>query len=196
MKKLSTFLLLSITLLSLDCFSQIDEAILFFKDGDSIQGYAELKENRIKFRASLDSESDIWTYKMIEKIEFEGVYGVKTFEYIPLQKGMKPVLLELVVEGEVSLYKQTVNWWTGDMTSQEFPLRALQKETSRDYYFKRKNDAYPYRVHSEIFNAWKKRTIEFFKDCPELVKRVRSHEFDDAEFRDIVYYYNDYCAEF
>ncbi len=177
------------------CFSQSAEATMFFKDGDSIQGYAFIKNNKIKFRVSLDSKAEFWTSLMIEKVEFDTFFGVKTYEYINLNEFGEPVLFELVTKGEVSLYRQSSSYWILDSSFPENNFPNNHKVTTVTNYLIRQNEDYPSCLNCGLFNKWKKRTMDFLIDCPTLVKKIKKNEFREIHLQEIVEYYNDFCTD-
>jgi hypothetical protein len=196
-----SFLLTSLfILLSAICFSQSERATLFFNDGDSIQGYGYIDNNKIKFRVSLDSKGDFWGFDMVSKIEYETLFGKKTFEYIYLNDIDDPIIMELVTKGEVSLYRQTDSSWVLDSNfpNNEFSINDVpnnRKVTKVTHFLIRQNDAYPSCLNCGLINKWKKRTKDFLIDCPGLIEKIESNEFREIHLQDIVEYYNDFCAE-
>ncbi len=195
MNKLPAFLVVLFILLNVNCFSQSEEATIFFKDGDSIQGYGLIKKNKIKFRVSLDSKGDFWDFEMINKIDFETFFGIKTYEYIKLNGSSEPSLLELVTKGEVSLYRQTSSSWILDPGFPENNFPNNRKVTKVINFLIRKNEGYPSCLNCGFINKWRKRTMDFLIDCPVLVKKIKSYELGETDLQEIVEYYNDFCTE-
>jgi hypothetical protein len=186
--------------LSTICFSQSEKATLFFNDGDSIDGYGYIDKNKIKFRVSLDSKGDFWSFDMVSKVEYETLFGKKTFEYIYLNDTDDPVIMELITKGEVSLYRQTESSWVLDNSFPEsyisvnnFPNN--RKVTKVTHFLIRRNEVYPSCLNCGIINKWKKRTKDFLIDCPGLIKKIESDELREIHLQEIVQYYNDFCLE-
>lgn len=177
---------------SLFSFCQNQEATMFFSDGDSFEGYGAIKNNKIKFRLLLEDKAEKWDYELVSKIIFHGFNRTVTYEYVKLKEFTNPVLLELVTEGEVSLYRNEKNRWVGG--NNEFPGSA-QKITVITNYLKRNNTQFPICLNYGIFNPWKKRTINFLSDCPTLVKKIKTNVFREVHLQEIVEYYNDFCTE-
>jgi hypothetical protein len=193
-------LVLSFMFLSFYSFSQTQEATIFFNDGDSIDGFGMIKNNKVKFRASLDSEGDFWDFESISKIEFYGFEMYKTYEYVKLKPNINPILLELVTDGEVSLYREESSKWTGsnipeilDEYGRPGVPGSAQKVVKVKNYIKRKSDEVASCLNCGVFNNWRKRANDFFSDCEYLVKKIKTNEL--RYLRDIVEYYNDFCAE-
>lgn len=195
MTKLSNILFLLLALFCLNCFSQSENATLFFKDGDSLQGYAFINNNKIKFRVSLDSKGDFWSFEMVNKVEFETFFGIKTYEYVKINEFNDPLLLELVTKGEVSLYRETSSSWILDSNFPENNFPNNRKVTTATNFLIRKNDDYASCLNCGIINKWRKRTMDFLIDCPTLVEKIKSYEYGEADLQEIVEYYNDFCTE-
>jgi len=195
MNKLFISLIILTALLSSNCYSQSEKAILFFNDGDSIPGYAFIKNNKIKFRVSLESKADFWSFDMVKKVEFETLFRIITYEYVKLNESDDPLLIELVTKGEVSFYRQTSSSWILDSNFPGNNFPNNRKVTNVSNYLVRKNDDYPSCLNCGLFNKWKKRTMDFLIDCPVLVKKIKTNEFREIHLQEIVEYYNDYCTE-
>ena len=183
-------LVLSFIFSSLYSFSQTQEAAIFFTDGVSFEGYGMIEDNKVKFRASLESKSDYWDYENITRIEFYGFEMSKTFEYVKLDSNTKPVLLELLSSGEVSLYKEEKSKWVRNDIS---GIQAgAQKINIEKYYLKRKNDDFAESLNCGVFN-WKKCMSKNFSDCEYLIKKINLNELQDIP--SVVDFYNNYCGE-
>jgi len=193
-------LLILFIFLSFNCFSQTQEATIFFKDGDSIEGYGMIKKNKVKFRVSLESEGDYWDFESISKIEFYGFEMYKTYEYVKLKPNTDPILLELVTSGEVSLYREEQSRWTGSNIPEipdEYGRKGIpgsaRKIVEVKEYLKRNNDEFLTCMNCGVFNNWRKRSTEFLSDCEYLVQKIKTNEFQDIQ--SIVEFYNDFCFE-
>ena len=178
---------------------------MFFNDGEYFEGYGSIKNNKIKFRLSLDDEAEKWDYESISKIEFETFFEIKTYEYIRLNKESNPVLLQLISKGEVSLYREVKSQWRFGINSPNnnflnnnfrninFPNK--NKITTVTNFMIREGEEYPSCLNCGFFNKWKKRTIDFLIDCPELIKKIKSNEFGESDLQEIINYYNDFCSD-
>ena len=112
MKLFTLKLLFFLFLNNFFAFSQDQECILYFKDGTSLEGYGMLKivnildpKEKIKFRLTKEEKGDFWDFEDISKITFIGFEITKTFEYVKTSKLEYPKLLEILVDGEVKLYR-------------------------------------------------------------------------------------------
>jgi hypothetical protein len=173
-------------------FSQDQEATIFFKDGDSIQGFAMIKNEKIKFRISLDDKPDNWDDESVSKVEFYGFNILKTYVYMKPNKHEKPRLFELLVDGEVSLYLEGFSYFINQSPHAQGSTLSIDQE---HHYVKRKTDEFPTCINCYPLESWKKKILVFFKDCPNLIKKIKSNELREIHLVDIVYFYNDYCTD-
>lgn len=200
-------LLFFLFLVNFQTYSQTQEAIIYFKDGDSIEGLASIKNNKIKFKISADDKADTWDYENIKKVTFIGFDIIQTYEYIKLNSFADPKLLELIVEGDVNLYKEEkVQILTNPTITKKTAISnhgtnningyAYQTEQYRElFYVKRKKDQYPTYINSGILSNWKKTTINFFADCDFLVKKIKDNKYGFNQINEIVEFYNDICLD-
>lgn len=169
-------------------FTQNQEAKIFFKDGDSFEGFAMITGNdEIKFRLNLDDKPTKFNSKEIYRIEFYGFEDSVTFEYFKINNSL--VLLEIVAEGEVLLLSNTEESWIIN------PIKEKMNKTKISTLFlKRKSSDEIFSLNNP-FLRWKKKMSEYFSDCEELVRKIRTNEFNRSDIKEIVEYYNDYCTD-
>jgi hypothetical protein len=186
---------------TISCFSQTQEATIFFNDGESIDGFGNLKRNKIKFRISLDEKADLWDYEMISKIEFHGFEISRTFKYLRVKENTNPILIELISEGEVSLYQEKLTYWSSINTHTspsdygKTPSKIPIKTSKIKNYIMRNNDEFPTCLNCGIFSNWKKNIISYLSDCPTLIEKIKKNEFREIHLQEIIEYYNDFCTD-
>lgn len=208
-KGIISFLLL----LSVQTYSQTQEAIIYFKDGDSIEGFAALKFNKIKFKVALEDKADTWDAEFVKKITFMGFDMIRTFEYITISSIDKPKLVETITKGEVSLYKKLGSDYSlfdlisnphdelpsnnSNINSQfnsQFPGQySPTREVPEFYYLKKEKDKYPTCLNCGVLNAWRKNTSKYFADCDFIVKKLKGDKWLFEDIKEIVEFYNDIC---
>lgn len=215
MKQLYKIIIL--ILISLKSYSQTQEATIYFKDGDSIEGFASLKFNKIKFKVSQDDKSDSWDEEFVKKITFLDFGTTRTFEYVKLNSLDKPKLVEIITQGEATLYKKLGsdfsltdliynpyndrpdNSLSPELKTQLGPQAQQQlsnsnvSETSTFYYIKKPKDKYPTCLNCGIVNGWRKNTSNFFADCDFIVKKLKGDKWVFEDIKEIVEFYNDIC---
>lgn len=66
-------------------FSQVQRADLIFKDGDVIEGFGMItRNNKIKFRISLEDKADVFEGIIVKEIMFYGFEQTKIFEFVKI----------------------------------------------------------------------------------------------------------------
>jgi hypothetical protein len=104
-KSFLTILLINFTFL---VFSQEREATIIFNDSTSIKGFGEIKNENIYFRVSQEDEITKWSFDMAKGLTFSGYGFSEKYEYVKPDKYSTPILLEVIEEGNVNLYKKIV----------------------------------------------------------------------------------------
>ena len=206
MKLFSIKLLLFLLLNSFFAFSQDQECIIYFKDGTSLEGYGMLKivnildpKEKIKFRLTKEEKGDFWDFEDISKITFIGFEMTQTFEYIKTSKYEYPKLLEILVDGEVKLYRSpesiTYRFYfdNNDIGKNNFPKTS---ETSvQNNYLKRDNEEIATCIDCYPLKSWAKQVSEYLADCETLVYDLKKHKYTFDELEDAIIFYNDFCTE-
>lgn len=64
------------------------------------------------------------------------------------------------------------------------------------FYVCRQSDAEAFRITSfgNISKNFKKTASEYFKDCPELVKKIEDKTFKKDDIEEVVRFYNAHCT--
>ncbi|UWY28309.1 hypothetical protein N4T20_21630 [Flavobacterium sp. TR2] len=191
--------------ISLKIYSQKQEAIIYFKDGDSIEGFAYLKFNKIKFKVAQEDKPDTWDEEFVKRIKFVDFGFSRTFEYVKLNSLDKPKLVEIITKGEATLYKklgsdfslldQIYNPYDDRPATYSPQTDSFQQpiESSIFYYIKKQKDKYPTCLNCGVVNAWKKNTSKVFADCDFIVKKLKDNKWVFEDIKEIVEFYNDIC---
>jgi len=207
MKKLYKIIFF-LLIICLNTYSQTQEAIIYFKDGDSIEGFASLKFNKIKFKVAQEDKPDIWDDEFVKKIAFLDFGAARTFEYVKLNSLDKPKLIEIITKGEATLYKklgsdynlldQIYNPHDGypKITGTNLNpagINSAPQQVAEYYYLKKPRDKYPTCLNCGVINAWRKNTSKFFADCDFIVKKLKGDKWVFEDIEEIVEFYNDIC---
>lgn len=196
------------------CFGQIkgekklQECELLLKDSTTFRGFCRIgKADKIHFTMERDSTPDVWDSKDIKGVRFFRSQYDQVLEYFNLRKNSLPRLLEIKIYGDVILYARTkfqmvpdktITTYNGDTksTPQQRVVSYKKKEIVYAYYLKRaaSKDLFPIRSSWSNRN-WKKKMIEFFKDCPLLVEDLEADNYDKKSIVQLVEDYNLYCTE-
>ncbi|RYJ40611.1 hypothetical protein NU08_0048 [Flavobacterium anhuiense] len=191
--------------ISLKIYSQTEEAIIYFKDGDSIEGFASLNFNKIKFKVAPEDKPDTWNEEFVKKITFLNFNARRTFEYVKLNSLDKPKLVEIIIKGEATLYKkfgsdfslldQIYNPHDERPATYNPQTNSFSQptESSEFYYVKKQKDKYPTCLNCGIVNSWRKNTSKVFADCDFIVKKLKSDKWIFEDIKEIVEFYNDVC---
>ena len=206
MKLFTLKLLFFLFLNNFFAFSQDQECILYFKDGTSLEGYGMLKivnildpKEKIKFRLTKEEKGDFWDFEDISKITFIGFEMTKTFEYVKTSKLEYPKLLEILVDGEVKLYRSPESithrfyFDNNDIGKNNFPKTS---ETSvQNNYLKRDNEEIATCIDCSVFKNWAKNVSNYLSDCTTLVDDLKNYKYTFAKLEDAIIFYNDFCSE-
>nr|WP_321245917.1 hypothetical protein [uncultured Psychroserpens sp.] len=192
MKKLITIIILTFITKS---YSQTQDATIHFNDGTSVFGYGEIKDDwKIKFRTSQDIDADIWTDKMVYGITFHGFEEDVEYRYMYKKEDQRyPLLLEVLTEGEVTLYADTFSSkiFIPFVSGNVFSLSTIQIPTTTKLYVNRRSDF----IISSLNGGFKRKIRAYFADCPMLLEKVNNNEFGRPQIIELVNYYNDFCTD-
>jgi len=195
-------------------------AIMIFNGGSAFEGYADInQENKIEFRLELTDNIEIFDGFDIKRIEFnEEPFSIYEYHYI----NNKYILLEVISEGEIKALRRDIFSYSTKKTSKqltkEYKRRTasgssfynISSDGSYSSYYSSSDDSgfvvgslkkikYYLKKDSEpivnIKNNLKKESKYYFKDCPGLLKKIKSKEFIYTDLKLIVDYYNDFCTE-
>lgn len=197
--------------------TKFEKAIIHFNDGTSIEGIGRLKtiftsqEDVIIFKIEEKDKDETWTVKDALGITIISDEGVTDYEYLKVTKSSFAELYEVVTEGNVKLYKKSKTFRSSGTTStttyRSVPIGntgrmasipstttqpgiATEKESST-YYVKRENETYPTKIRDNYIKSF----AEYMKDCDVMVEKIRNHEYNLNELKDLVDYYNANCGE-
>lgn len=194
-----SLLILLLTCFSIDGFSQ-SNATVTLKNGETISGsvnypvYANEKKLKIKAdKKRTVNRSDIKEVQWNEGTESTTFKLIKGYKNAKNKKAVDGILAEKVLElDNISLYKAfMIN------TMQSGPGGAY-KFTSIDvfWYCKRPNEDVA-TVVSWVFNSqvnknniFRKNAAEYFKDYPELAKKIDDRQLKHDDIIEVVTQYN------
>lgn len=206
MKLFTLKLLFFLFLNNFFAFSQDQECIIYFKDGTSLEGYGMLKivnildpKEKIKFRLTKEEKGDFWDFEDISKITFIGFEMTQTFEYIKTSKYEYPKLLEILVDGEVKLYRNpetiTYRLYFENYSVDKNNFPNTPKANVQFNYLKRDNEEIATCIDCYPLKSWAKQVSEYLADCETLVYDLKKHKYTFAELEDAIIFYNDFCTE-
>ena len=68
-----------------------------------LEGIGEIKNEKIYFRVDANSEKSEWDWDMARGLIFTGYGFSEKYEYFKPDRHSKPILMELIEEGNVNL---------------------------------------------------------------------------------------------
>jgi len=186
-------------------FAQGFDAVLIFKDGAEIEGYAYLDGDRIAFRLTPDDKFEFWDHEMVQAVEIKENYlsRVQRYDYVvPDADFSKPHLMTTLAAGKVTLFRWTHklpslitqnpdNLKNGKMGVT--PPTQYDDGNRETFFLKRDTEDKAVKVPPLLF--FKKRMVDFFKDCPDLQVKFRDGTYKYSNLEEAVDFYNDYCAD-
>lgn len=205
MKKSHILLFLLALFLGSTMHAQRTKAILYFKDGTQITGLGKLKgANKVKFRKTRKDKAKKYDFKNLEKVKIYEADDINTYVYLKVKDKNHYRVLEEVVVGEVMLYKIVSHGQHAGVGMGGFGGAgggmAIGMGTSfsiKSYYVKQKNEQEVTHLGStDLFSkSFKKAAGSYFKDCPDLVKKIQNRESKKRDIREVVEYYNTECKK-
>ena len=183
--------------------SQMREAKIFFNDSTSVEGFGEIKKNKIYFKVEKKDEPSEWSFDITKGITFSSYGYSEKYEYVKISKNKKPLLLQIIEEGDVTLYldilienqlfrnfNSTTNPISQQMQNNSYQTFG-ESEIRNVYYAKRKNE----ELATNITANFSKNTPKYFEDCGALVQKIKTKKFLKKDIEEIVTYYNNYCND-
>lgn len=199
---------------SLSVHAQKDKAILFFRNGEKLEGLARMREDgTVKFRKDKENEACIYTHNEIFGLQISQTgsflsydeVGTNTYYYKIIRTGNSvefPKLLKLEVEGKMSLYivshtatpmvSSGLNGFGGGMNMGVGPRSKVVR-----YYISRDtSDFVNYFISDSpgIGKSFKKAALKVFHDCPVIVEKIKKREYKREDIESMVREYNQKCA--
>lgn len=158
-----------------------ERATLFFKNGDTLNCYARISGNYIRYADIGNTSREIKVnYDKLDRIDLRYNDNLISF-YYKLEEGKKTHrLMEKIVEGKINLYKISNVY-------NKKPNFNSKKTSSTKYFLESKNGNTVFRIKKD-FNKIAK---AYFKDCKELVNLIGKDGYRKKDLLDIVLYYNE-----
>lgn len=184
--------------------AQKSEAKLVFKDGTVLKGLGKLKGTAsVKFRKNKKAKAKKYHFRDLESVQLYIEEFVKTYVYLPVKKKNKYRVLEEVVVGDISLYKIVSQGthvpmgvgFSGAAGGMGMGMSMGSGFSIKSYYLRKKGEKEVTHITStDLFSKnFKKAATAYFKDCPDLVEKIKTKEYRKREIRAIVEFYNSKC---
>ena len=198
MKALIRYVFLGLFLFSFCASAQKAEGLIMFKDGATNRGFVKINGEKVKFKTH-KKEKHIWlNFSALEKVTIYGWDRVSTYVSLDVIGEEKPLIVEQVIGGKVSLYQQVSHGYNPGYiggAGSGFGFSAGYSYSINDYYLKREGENKAFHLGStNLFSKnFKKAASDYFKDCPSLVKKIQNKEYKKKDIRLVIEFYNREC---
>ena len=192
------------------CQYKFTRAKLILKNGDTLIGYAKIPRlskdlsainfiKKVRYRKFRKSKKSIkYDEKDLEKIIFKNKKSeVSHYTYLKVSK-KKYSLFKVVVSGKATLFQRDVR-----ISNNEIDLSTLGNKNDihspykepflifKEYYVLRQNEKIGSPlITTGISRSFRKRAIEYFFDCPKVIKKLKNRTYKKKNVRDLVTAYN------
>lgn len=190
----------SFSLLINKTHAQRTKAILTFKDGTTKTGLGKIIGNDVKFKTNKKDKAIKYNFTNLESVKIYSNSTVTTYVSVKVKGFKEPVILQPLRQGKVNLYEEiTVAYRTGGFMNNGFGNTAYSgvgyAYNINNFYVKKENETEAFHLGSnQLFSKnFKLAASTYFKDCPELVKKIESKEFKKKHIKEIVEFYNKQC---
>lgn len=196
MNRKTLFLLILFFLAVNVLVAQLKKVRFVDKVGDTITGYGRLYETEynemFEFKDNPLAKPRTYYLYNIKFYEFIDDYEV---EQIQISSG-RPLSASVLYRGEVSLYKystaasSTPTWGANG-------VMMMHSGGSLDYYIKKDTESRATHVKTDLGfgKSFRKTAMEYFKDCEELVEKLKKREFKSKHLIEVVYFYDKKCNQ-
>ena len=163
------------------------------------------KEKKEKYKPE-EVDSVIFTIEYTERVDRKKVEKIRVETYLPIflnKKKTKLGFVEILVEGKLRLVGRTVmvnqgGYWAPGVgaSSNSAPVYHPGFMGSHNQVmFLREGEKPEIFNNFNLFKSFKKRAMEYFKDCPLLRSKLDNKEFVSEDLQDIVRFYNSNCVD-
>lgn len=188
--------------------AQNQRAVIYLRNSDTLRGYARISlKNKIIFREKKELDKQRLDSKTVKKISINENGLTREYEYKLLRKKSGqavPTLMTPVTLGKINLFRTTAQRFShlgnsdfGMNNQNSFGFPSGTYFSIDQYYVGEDETDFVEHLTSTEFNifgkSFRKTASEYFKDCPELVKRIKNRTYRKNDIEEIVTYYNEEC---
>jgi len=181
--------------------AQKSKATLIFKDGTTIQGLAKLSGiDKVKFKRNKKEKATKYHFSELKKAIINDGEASSTYVYAKVDIDTYKVLEEITI-GKVNLYSMEFSGYSGPVYMAG-PNGGSWTGMGHSYNIKnlfvsREGEEIVTHLGSnQLFTKnFKKAASTYFKDCPELVKKIQNKKLKKRDIKDIVEFYNNQCQQ-
>ncbi|MEM6718329.1 MAG: hypothetical protein AAF611_03340 [Bacteroidota bacterium] len=153
------------------------------------------KKQRVLFKANKKAKKEKYDHKNVEKVVFINAdKEAEEYIYIPVSK-KRHELFKKIVEGKATLYSRIVAYTEGSSGEQELSFTddfvMTDLNDYGEFYVLREGEkiASPL-ITLRLSRSFKKRAMEYFSDCPEIVAKLKDKTFRQEDIKEVVTMYN------
>ncbi|WP_406684023.1 hypothetical protein N1F78_15215 [Seonamhaeicola sp. MEBiC1930] len=182
---------------------------LVLKNGDTLIGQIKLpmiskdliafnSKEKVKYRKNRKSKMVKYDEKLVSKIIFRNSDSeIAYFEFIKTSR-KKSGLFKIICSGNATLYARSVSLTTSTPMYMHGPNGGTWNHWHYSYFDF--NEFYVLRESEEvasplitarISSSFKKRAMEYFSDCNQLVSKLKERIYIKDDIKDVVDEYND-----
>lgn len=164
--------------------AQYSEGKIYFKNDSVSKGLIRVKTfGGIKFKTSENSEPLEYDYKTILGYDVKGWQ----YRYEKKKETRKPELFKLILEGKITIYEGKVYKPNTQTIDDSFSEVNSLMDWQTVYFIKANSKLI------KVINKFKKKQLEIFQDCAELIEKIKQKELKKWQIYDIVEFYNEDC---
>lgn len=199
MKKI--FQILLIILVSQVALAQNKKGVVYLNDGSQLKGLVKLtKGNKVKYRLNKESEKRIFNKHSVDRVVLfkeDGELEEFAFRQIERSSISSIKVMQVITRGKITLYKVVTHgthYYGGGLPGQA-PMMGASYSIS-NYYVGKEDSKLVNQITSKgaLFEKnFKKAAMNYFKDCPALVKLIENKTYRKRDLEEIVKYYNEKC---
>jgi hypothetical protein len=190
---LRPLVLVIIILVLYSCGVSYQTAYVKTKDGSEKPLLVKQDHQFLLIKENSSDEPKKILYSEIDYVEKKNNLNKETkFKFYKVANRDEYVLVEEEIVGPVSLYISASSFNSNPMG----PNMGMTQQTIVVHYVKREHNDEVVLLSSDYFSDQSLKTVGpiFFKDCPELVKKIEDRDYKKRHIYDIVRFYNDKCG--
>lgn len=179
--------------------AQKTKAVLTFKDGSIKTGLGKIAGKNIKFRTRKKAKAVKYPMTSLQQAKIYYQTEVTTYVSVKVKGREAPSVLEQVATGKVDLYLKLTQGYNPSYVNNGFGTNGNFMGgyiySINDFYVKKEGETEAFHLGSnQLFTKnFKKAASDFFKDCPELVKKIQDRSLKKRDLIEIVEFYNNQC---
>ncbi|WP_411766044.1 hypothetical protein [Winogradskyella sp. A3E31] len=199
------FLIITI-LYSLSVGAQFEwtPAKVIFNDGSSSRGFVKFPKHsgglisigstKIKFRKKRKSTTEKFGNESVEEVVFgDEEFTTAHFKYVPIKKN-KYVLMELIIEGKVNLFKRTVLKSTSTpSTNPVIPQNVTYYDDTQFFLFRNDGEKAKLIAGPNSIGLFSAKAQKYFDDCPKILEYIEAGLYNIEDLVQLVKDYNLLC---